>query len=79
MPEASVIRRWRALSGFTGRKAFRRRFDKFLVKSSGLTGELLEKLSDLTFGGKTGIHGGAVKCVDIVKNTKGEGRSLAKW
>ena len=37
MPAAAVIRRIRALSGVTGRKELRRRFDKRIVKSGGST------------------------------------------
>ena len=33
-------------------------------------------LLDLRYLGETGIHGVAVKCVDIVKNTSGEGGYL---
>ena len=44
VPEASVIRRVQALSGITGRKAFRRRTDKSIVKYPGSTGGPLSKL-----------------------------------
>jgi hypothetical protein len=37
VPEASVIRRVQALSGFTGRKGFRRRFVKLYLKYWGST------------------------------------------
>ncbi len=43
VPAAAVIRRWRALSGFTGRKVRRRMF-KWDVKSPGLTWGLHSKL-----------------------------------
>ena len=46
VPEASVIRRVQALSGIIGRKEYRRRFDKCVVKSLGSTQELLRILSD---------------------------------
>ena len=76
MPAAAVIRRVRALSGFTGRKVYRRRFAKYVVKARGLTSEMRRKLVDLRLFGSAGIHGGGVKSVDIVKNTEGEGKHL---
>ena len=45
VPEASVIRRVQALSGFTGRKAFRRRIAKSSVKACSSTADLLMKLA----------------------------------
>ncbi len=77
MPEASVMRRVRALSGFTGCKELRRRFDKFLLKSPDLIGALAKKLSGLSRREGAGTDCVAVKCVDIVGNTKGIGRHLA--
>ena len=47
------------------------------VKSSGSTRELHPKLIDLSIGEESGIPGVAVKCVDIRKNTSGEGGFLA--
>ncbi len=46
------------------------------VKSLGSTQEVRLKLRNLSRGGESGIHGVAVKCVDIMKNTGGEGGSL---
>ena len=46
------------------------------MKSPGLTGELLLKLHFLSVGGESGIPSVAVKCVDIRKNTGGEGDFL---
>ncbi len=46
------------------------------VKAHGLTVELHTKLHNLSAGGESGILGVAVKCVDIKKNTGGEGGSL---
>ena len=54
----------------------RRREDKLVVKSLGLTEELQLKLSILSTGGESGIPSVAVKCVDIRKNTGGEGDFL---
>ncbi len=42
----------------------------------GLTRELLLKLSDLSEGEVGGIPGVAVKCVEIGRNTSGEGGLL---
>ena len=47
------------------------------VKSLGSTHELHPKLVLLSSGEESGIPGVAVKCVDIGKNTSGEGGSLA--
>ncbi len=46
------------------------------VKARGSTPEVHPKLPDLSAGWESGIHGVAVKCVDIMKNTGGEGGSL---
>ena len=54
----------------------RRRKDKLVVKYLGLTEELQLKLSILSTGGESGIPSVAVKCVDIRKNTSGEGGLL---
>ncbi len=54
----------------------RRRFGKYEVKSMGLTRELLLKLSDLSEVEVGGIPGVAVKCVEIGRNTSGEGGLL---
>ncbi len=73
MPAAAVIRRVQALSGFTGRKGFRRRSNKSYFKARGSTSERGVILLDLKDVGATGIVGVGVKSVDIDKNTKGEG------
>ncbi len=54
-----------------------RRGIKLGVKSLGSTQELHLKLVLLSSGEESGIPGVAVKCVDIGKNTSGEGGSLA--
>ncbi|OGM11065.1 hypothetical protein A2W13_02640 [Candidatus Woesebacteria bacterium RBG_16_36_11] len=74
MPAAAVIRRVQALPGFIGRKEFRRRFSKLCFKDRGSTSErgtILEKLKNL---GVTGTHRVGVKSVDMMRNTKGEGK-----
>ena len=53
-----------------------RRRSKSEVKARGLTPGLLWKLVCLSIGGAGGIPSVAVKCVDIGKNTSGEGGFL---
>ena len=53
-----------------------RRVDKSDVKSRGSTPGLHLKLSVLSVGEVSGIPGVAVKCVDIGRNTSGEGGLL---
>ena len=55
----------------------RRRDNKLVVKSLGLTEELQLKLLFLSVGEESGIPSVAVKCVDIRRNTGGEGDFLA--
>ena len=54
----------------------RRREDKLVVKSLGSTEELQLKLYFLSIGEESGIPSVAVKCVDIRRNTSGEGGLL---
>ncbi len=54
----------------------RRRLYKSGVKARGPTPGLLWKLCNLSTGGAGGIPGVAVKCVDIRRNTGGEGGLL---
>ena len=77
MPEASVMRRVRTLPGFIGCKEMRRRLVKSYVKNHGSTVGAHLKLTGLRQRGVSGIPGVAVKCVDIGRNTSGEGDSLA--
>ena len=76
MPAAAVIQRVQALSGFIGRKAFRRRSGKLFFKDHGSTGGRKIILPSLTSGGASGTDGVVVKYVDIIRNSKGEGRKL---
>ncbi len=46
------------------------------MKSRGSTPELHPILPYLRVGGESGILGVAVKCVDIERNTSGEGETL---
>ncbi len=54
----------------------RRREIKLVVKSLGLTRELQLKLIFLSVEEESGIPSVAVKCVDIRRNTSGEGDFL---
>ena len=54
----------------------RRREFKLVVKSLGSTEELQLKLDFLSVGEESGIPSVAVKCVDIRRNTSGEGGFL---
>ncbi len=53
-----------------------RRDNKLVVKSLGSTEELQLKLLLLSVGEESGIPSVAVKCVDIRRNTSGEGGFL---
>jgi len=77
VPAAAVIQGVQALSGFIGRKAFRRRPGKLSFKDHGSTGgrEVI-LLGFLKYGGASGTDSVGVKSVDIVRNSKGEGRKL---
>ena len=54
----------------------RRRLNKSGVKCGGLTSKLRLKLYGLSGVEADGISGVAVKCVDIGRNTSGEGDLL---
>jgi hypothetical protein len=49
------------------------------VKCPGSPGDLHPKLLGLSMGEDEGIPGVAVKCVDIRRNTGGEGAHLAQY
>jgi hypothetical protein len=51
--------------------------NKLSVKDLGLTWDSQMILLDLSMGEGSGISGVAVKCVDIGRNTGGEGGCLA--
>ncbi len=51
-------------------------FDKLEAQLRSLTSELLLKLLDFGAGGAIGIPSVAVECVDIRRNTSGEGGLL---
>ncbi len=76
MPAAAVIQRVQALSGFIGRKAFRRLPGKLFFKDHGSTEGRGVILLGLVTGGASGTDGVVVKYVDIIRNSEGEGRKL---
>ncbi len=53
-----------------------RRIIQWVVKALGSTEELKPKLFPLSVGEESGIPSVAVKCVDIRRNTSGEGDFL---
>ena len=77
MPAAAVIHRGRALSGIIGCKGCVGGKISQYVKSLGSTEELQLKLFFLSVEGESGIPSVAVKCVEIRRNTSGEGGFLA--
>ncbi len=76
MPAAAVIRRVQALSGITGRKAC---VGGSLSAMRNLVAQpyrLYCILDTLRMAEASGICSVAVKCVDITRNTNGEGSLL---
>ncbi len=57
----------------------RRWVSKVVVKSVGSTEELEQKLGMLSVGEERGIPSVAVKCVDIRRNSSGEGDFLEDY
>ena len=76
VPAAAVIRRVRALFGIIGRKAHVGGWISLEVKGRSSTPCLPGILSDWRQGEASGIPGVAVECVEIRKNTGGEGGLL---
>ena len=76
VPAAAVRRTVRTLFGITGLKGCVGGADKSGVKSLGSTEELRLILLCLREIEVSGTSGGAVKCVDIGRNTGGESGSL---
>ncbi len=76
VPAAAVIQRVRALFGITGRKGRVGGRLSLTVKDRGSTPGLQGKLDDWRQVEASGIPGVAVECVEIRKNTRGEGGSL---
>ena len=78
VPAAAVTRRGRALFGFTGRKGRVGGQMSPVLNSHRLTGEMHWIPSGLRTVETSGIPGVAVECVEIWKNTSGEGDSLGR-
>ena len=76
VPAAAVIRRGRALFGITGRKGCVGGLASWMCNTQSLTRVLHLKLRVLSVGEVSGIPSVAVKCVDIRRNTSGEGGLL---
>ncbi len=76
VPAPAVIRRPRALSGFIGRKARVGGFARPSVKARRPTAEMQGIRQNWRRLEVHGTHGVGVKSVDIVGNTKGEGKAL---
>ena len=74
MPAAAVIQNPQALSGFIGRKVFVGGLESLVLNTWGSTLGMYQKLPNLKMLGAIGTHGVGVKSVDIVRNTKSEGR-----
>ena len=76
MPAAAVIRRVQTLSGIIGRKEFVGGFVSWVLNLQAQPGNRTQNCIASRFAGADGIHGVAVECVDIMKNTNGEGSLL---
>ena len=76
VPAAAVIQRVRALFGITGRKARAGGFLSLAVKCRGSTPSVPRILGSWRRVEASGIPGVAVECVEIRKNTGGEGGLL---
>ena len=77
VPAAAVRRRGRALSGVTGRKGRVGGCLPFAVTVRGLPAQGWQRRSDWRAREGHRIPGGVVKCVEIRRNTEGEGSVLA--
>ena len=76
VPAAAVIQRVRALFGITGRKARAGGLLSLAVKCRGSTPSVPRILGGWRRVEASGIPGVAVECVEIRKNTGGEGGLL---
>ena len=76
VPAAAVRRTVRTLFGITGLKARVGGPARQSLKSPGSTGEVALIRPGWRGVGGTGTYGGAVKCVEIVRNARGESASL---
>ena len=76
VPAAAVRRTVRTLFGITGLKARVGGTARRSLKSPGLTGELAPIRPPWRDVGGPGTSGGAVKCVEIGRNARGESEVL---
>ena len=76
VPAAAVRRTVRTLFGITGLKARVGGSTRPTLKSPGSTGELARIRSVWRKVGGSGTSGGAVKCVEIGRNARGESEAL---
>ena len=76
VPAAAVRRTVRTLFGITGLKARVGGLERQRLKSPGSTGERAAIRAAWREVGGAGTHGGAVKCVEIGRNARGESESL---
>ena len=76
VPAAAVRRTVRTLFGITGLKERVGGLPRRNLKSPGSTGELGPKRAVLRDVGGAGTSGGAVKCVEIGRNARGESEPL---
>ena len=76
VPAAAVRRTVRTLFGITGLKARVGGWGRRLLKSPGSTGERAPKRPVWRDVGGPGTSGGAVKCVEIGRNARGESEVL---
>ena len=76
MPAAAVIRVLRALSGIIGRKGCVGGDVSLVLNLSAQPGTRTGNGGTMRVEGVCGTHGVAVKCVDIMGNTKSEGSGL---
>ena len=76
VPAAAVRRTVRTLFGITGLKARVGGPPRRLLKSPGSTGEVAPIRAAWRGVGGSGTSGGAVKCVEIGRNARGESEAL---
>jgi len=76
VPAAAVRRTVRTLFGITGLKARVGGSDRPELKAPGLTGEGARRRPVWREVGGSGTSGGAVKCVEIGRNARGESEAL---
>ena len=76
VPAAAVIQRPRALSGIIGRKGCVGGSVRLALNSPAQPGSCVGNGTTERMEGVCGTHSVAVKCVDIMGNTKSEGSRL---